>query len=107
MPTHLSPCKLLPLLANRRQRERESLSSHPPSTHIHTGCNAVRFWLHIDGSTSPEFDSATGLVTGISEETVDDLKWVLKVIKGEQTRNASPSKTATSTSSGLLARTTR
>jgi len=60
-----------------------SALSFPPttlSTHTnHTGCNAVRFWLHIDGSTSPEWDAPTGLVTGISQETVDDLKWVLKV----------------------------
>ena len=53
---------------------------HPP------GCNAVRFWLHIDGSTSPEFDPATGLVSGISQETVADLKWVLKVKKREEAR---------------------
>ena len=55
-------------------------SLHPP------GCNAVRFWLHIDGSTSPEFDPATGLVSGISQETVADLKWVLKVKKREEAR---------------------
>jgi len=65
-------------------RARERRGPHPlspphPPLPFTLGCNAVRFWLHIDGSTSPEWDAATGLVTGISTETVDDLKWVLKV----------------------------
>ena len=41
------------------------------------GANAVRFWLHIDGSTNPEW-SADGLVTGLSLDTVNDLKWFLQ-----------------------------
>lgn len=41
------------------------------------GANAVRFWLHIDGSTNPEFDK-DGLVSGMSLDTVNDLKWFLQ-----------------------------
>lgn len=40
------------------------------------GANAVRFWLHIDGSTNPEFTD--GLVSGMSLDTVNDLKWFLQ-----------------------------
>jgi hypothetical protein len=41
------------------------------------GGNTVRFWLHVDGSQSPEFDGA-GLTSGISPDTVADLKWALQ-----------------------------
>ena len=42
-----------------------------------SGANAVRFWLHIDGSTNPEF-GPDGLVSGVSLDTVNDLKWFLQ-----------------------------
>lgn len=42
------------------------------------GANAVRFWLHIDGSASPDFDPQTGLVSGISADALNDLKWFLQ-----------------------------
>ena len=42
------------------------------------GGNTVRFWLHIDGSSSPEWDPATGLASGVSPETLRDLKWFLQ-----------------------------
>ena len=42
------------------------------------GANAVRFWLHIDGSASPDFDPETGLVSGISAGVLNDLKWFLQ-----------------------------
>ena len=42
------------------------------------GGNTIRFWLHIDGSSSPEWDPATGLTAGISPETLRDLKWFLQ-----------------------------
>ena len=42
------------------------------------GANAVRFWLHIDGSGSPDFDPDTGLVSGISADVLNDLKWFLQ-----------------------------
>lgn len=42
------------------------------------GANAVRFWLHIDGSASPDFDPETGLVSGISADVLNDLKWFLQ-----------------------------
>lgn len=42
------------------------------------GANAVRFWLHIDGSGSPDFDPDTGLVSGISADLLNDLKWFLQ-----------------------------
>ena len=41
------------------------------------GANAVHFWLHIDGSTNPEF-GPSGLVSGVSLDTVNDLKWFLQ-----------------------------
>jgi len=42
------------------------------------GGNTVRFWLHIDGSSSPEWDPSTGLAAGVSPETLRDLKWFLQ-----------------------------
>ena len=42
------------------------------------GGNTVRFWLHIDGSQSPEWDPATGLTASISPDTIADLKWTLQ-----------------------------
>jgi len=42
------------------------------------GANAVRFWLHIDGSASPDFDPRTGLVSGVSADLLNDLKWFLQ-----------------------------
>ena len=42
------------------------------------GANAVRFWLHIDGSINPEWSPMTGLVSGLSLDTVNDLKWFLQ-----------------------------
>ena len=42
------------------------------------GGNTVRFWLHIDGSSSPEWDPSTGLAAGGSPETLRDLKWFLQ-----------------------------
>ena len=43
------------------------------------GANAVRFWLHIDGSTNPEWSPGPDArVTGLSLETVNDLKWFLQ-----------------------------
>ena len=40
------------------------------------GGNALRWWLHTNGSTSPEFDS-NGNVIGPAEQTIEDLKTVL------------------------------
>ena len=46
------------------------------------GGNTVRVWLHNDGSSNPTFTAfknAThpGLVDGVGQEALDDLKWLL------------------------------
>jgi len=47
-----------------------------------SGANSFRFWLHIDGSQSPLWavDRGTGqtVVSGLPEDLVDDLKWLIK-----------------------------
>jgi hypothetical protein len=44
-----------------------------------TGANTVRFWLHIDGSSSPEF-GPDGLVSGLPPDFLPDLKWFLQKV---------------------------
>ncbi len=47
-----------------------------------SGVNSYRFWLHIDGSRTPSFQSGVdpklALVTGLPEGTIDDLKWIVQ-----------------------------
>lgn len=43
--------------------------------HDHGG-NTLRWWLHTNGTVTPEFDGA-GFVVGPGEDTIDDLKTVL------------------------------
>ncbi len=45
-----------------------------------SGVNSYRFWLHIDGSRSPEFanSSADALVKGLPSGLIDDLKWMIR-----------------------------
>jgi len=47
------------------------------TVHDHGG-NAVRWWLHTDGTTSPAFDSS-GYVTGPGVYTISDMKKVLDI----------------------------
>jgi hypothetical protein len=44
-----------------------------------TGANTVRFWLHIDGSSSPDF-GPDGLVSGLPPDLLPDLKWFLQKV---------------------------
>ncbi|MEM7586769.1 MAG: hypothetical protein AAF560_25490 [Acidobacteriota bacterium] len=41
------------------------------------GGNTARWWLHTGANYTPQFDPSTGLVTGISPETLSDLKMAL------------------------------
>ena len=43
--------------------------------HDHGG-NAMRLWLHTDGTSTPEFDSS-GYVMGPGINTIEDLKAIL------------------------------
>lgn len=52
------------------------------------GANAVRVWLHIDGSRTPNFspyDSSEqpGRATGMGVDAVADLKWLLRLCHSE------------------------
>ena len=43
------------------------------------GGNAVRLWLHIDGSLTPTFSTGTpAVVEGMSRAAINDLKWFLE-----------------------------
>jgi hypothetical protein len=43
------------------------------------GGNTLRWWLHINGSLSPQFDSKTGLASGISDRNLANLKKALDI----------------------------
>jgi hypothetical protein len=45
-----------------------------------SGLNSYRFWLHIDGSRSPDFSSgdSQALVKGLSPQLIEDLKWIIR-----------------------------
>lgn len=45
-------------------------------SHVHGG-NAMRWWLHTDGTSTPAFDSNTDSVTGQGANTIEDLKKLL------------------------------
>jgi hypothetical protein len=44
-----------------------------------SGGNAMRWWLHTDGTTSPAFDTTTNYVIGPGTHTISDLKKVLNI----------------------------
>ena len=47
-------------------------------SHVHGG-NAMRWWLHTNGTSSPAFDSNTDSVIGPGTNTIEDLKKVLDI----------------------------
>jgi hypothetical protein len=50
------------------------------SMHDHGG-NALRWWLHTNGTVSPEFDSSTNYVIGPGTYTISDLRKVLDIAR--------------------------
>ena len=47
-------------------------------SHVHGG-NALRWWLHTDGTSSPAFDNNSDSVIGPGTNTIEDLKKVLDI----------------------------
>ncbi len=47
-----------------------------------SGVNSYRFWLHVDGSRNPSFDSkgtpAEASVSGLPAGTIEDLQWLVR-----------------------------
>jgi hypothetical protein len=50
------------------------------SMHNHGG-NILRWWLHTNGTVSPEFDSSTNYVIGPGTHTISDLRKVLDIAR--------------------------